>query len=283
MVAGCAYFLYTRWQNRPIGVETMRVLIAKIPLCIFGLMILLSLSSWLVESKKWQVLVGGFWELRFRESIFQNLTAQAASFITPLRAGEVVFKVLFYTKSLRKDIAGRVVVGNLVQMVITILLGCIGALYILSREIEASFYVLFLTPLLFLLPIVGTLWMWKRYDLKAIARRVLWLTTGLSFLRYCLFASNWLLILWTLDYEMSMLEIIMNTLAMYLFVSIIPLIPMADVPVRMTAAAMIFEGSYNYGDTIIFATVLVWIINTILPTAIGCALLPFKKFHQEAL
>lgn len=94
-------------------------------------MLLLSLTSWLVESKKWQVLVKDVEEIRFRESIIQSLTAQAASFITPLRAGEFAYKALFYERDDRKSILSRVFLGNLCQMIVTVFLGgLIGLLFL---------------------------------------------------------------------------------------------------------------------------------------------------------
>jgi hypothetical protein len=241
-------------------------------------MIILSLSSWLVESKKWQVLVGGLYALRFRESVIQNLTAQAASFITPLRAGEIVFKVLFYQNELRKEIAGRTIVGNMSQMLVTTLLGLAGGFFILKDELTSVIFVFFVAILLFILILVFVLWAWKKYQLQTLCKKLVVHVASLSFLRYVLFAANWVLILWVLDYEMTVFKIITSVMAMYFLISVIPLMPVADIPVRLTAAAMVFEESTVLGETILFATLLVWCVNTILPTLAGCVLLPFVPF-----
>jgi hypothetical protein len=42
--------------------------------------------------------------------------------------------------------------------------------------------------------------------------------------------------------------------------------------------AVIFEESAVLSETILFATLVVWCTNTLLPTLLGCALLPFTRF-----
>ncbi len=80
----------------------------------------------MVESKKWQFLVKVVYEISFRESVTQNLTAQAASYITPLRSGEFVAKALYFPAPQRKEITQRVFAGNYCQMTVTLVLGFIA-------------------------------------------------------------------------------------------------------------------------------------------------------------
>jgi uncharacterized membrane protein YbhN (UPF0104 family) len=278
VIAGCGYYLIAQWQERPLQLHTIKSLFQNLAWYVIPCMALLSLGSWLVESKKWQVLVSGLYGLRYSESVLQNLTAQAASFVTPLRVGEVVFKALFYKTSLRKEIAGRTVVGNMVQMFVTSVLGMVGALLLLKSDITAIFYVLFVTILISILLIVIVLWAWKKYQLEMLSKRLLATITSLSLMRYVLFAANWVLILQVLNYDTTLLNSMLHVAAMYLLISIIPIIPLGDVAVRLTMAAMIFEESAVLSETILFATLVVWCTNTLLPTLLGCALLPFTRF-----
>jgi len=278
VIAGCGYYLIAQWQERPLQLHTIKSLFQNLAWYVIPCMVVLSLCSWLVESKKWQVLVRDFVRLRFRESVLQNLTAQAASFVTPLRAGEVVFKVLFYKTQLRKEIAGRTVVGNMSQLFVTVVLGTLGALLILRDNLASVLYVFFIAMLIGLLAVVVVLWVWKKYRLQTLSKQLPATVTSLSLLRYALFATNWLLILHVLNYDMGLWDIILHVAAMYFLTSVIPVIPLADVTVRLTTAAMIFEESAILSETMLFATLVVWFTNTILPTLLGCALLPFTRF-----
>jgi len=241
-------------------------------------MLLLSITSWLVESKKWQLLTKEVQELRFRESVLQSLTAQAASFITPLRAGEFAFKAMFFEKKQRKFILSRVFTGNLSQMIITVILGLIGLLFLLDSDDVDS--VLFFTYILLILGCIisiAFLWIQKKWRLKKV-KQALWVKVlGFSFFRYLLFSSNWLLILWSLKSDISPITWLDNIAVNYLAVSAIPMFQIADIPVKWTAAAYIFNGTTYNADHIILATTIVWLTNTLFPTLLGCMLLPFKK------
>lgn len=276
VVVLCFYFLYSGWLKRPFHATFFKE-IARVPWYIFGCMAGLSILSWLVESKKWQLLVRNLWGIRFRESVIQNLTAQAASFITPLRAGEIVYKSLFFTKTLRTDIALRVVTGNLCQMATTVILGSVAAVFYLKEAMDTLGFLFICGSLLFMLVVCVVLWLQQRFKLETVAPTIVWQATGLSFVRYVLFAANWPVLLIAMSYDMPPQTIVINTLVMYLAVSLVPLMPLVDIPVKLTVAAFVFEGGEYGSDAILLTTSVIWITNTVLPTVIGCAMIPFKK------
>lgn len=282
MVA-CVYLLYCQWIERPVRLETIVEFLKQLPWFTMPLMITISFLSWLIESKKWQYLINDFCELRFRESVFQNLTAQAASFITPLRLGEFALKPIFFTKSLRKKVVSRILAGNASQMIITTLIGLIAVIFYLheSLEVATTFLFIFTGILLCLLVFVTSLWVLKKWDHNEMKSQK-WRNTILySLLRYLVFSSNWLFLLWLLDYQASLLIIIRNISVFYLAISIIPVFQLLDIAVKWTVAAYVFEGSLFSAEVILFATTLIWFTNSIVPTLAGCALLPFQKLKTQ--
>lgn len=275
----CVYLLYHQWIERPVSLETILESLKQLPWFTIPLMICMSLLSWLIESKKWQYLINDFYELRFRESVVQNLTAQAASFITPLRLGEFALKPIFFSKPLRKKVVSRTLAGNVSQMLITTLIGLITVLFYFKKnlEIAPTFLFIFTGILLFLLAFVISLWVIKKWDNNEMKWQK-WRNTILySLLRYVVFSSNWLLILWFLDYQSSTLIIIRNIGIFYLAVSIIPVFQLFDIAIKWTVAAYVFEGSLFNAEVILFSTTLIWFTNSMVPTLTGCALLPFQK------
>ncbi|MEN8815296.1 MAG: lysylphosphatidylglycerol synthase domain-containing protein [Nonlabens sp.] len=283
VVVVCVYLLYLQWIERPVRLETIVEFLKQLPWFTIPVMITISLLSWLIESKKWQYLINDFYELRFRESVFQNLTAQAASFTTPLRIGEFALKPIFFSKYLRKKVVSRTLVGNVSQMIITTLIGIIAIIFYFHErlEITTTFLFIFTSVLLCLLVFVISLWVLKKWDHNEMKSQK-WINTILySMLRYLVFASNWLFILWLLDYPASTLTIIRNIGIFYLAVSVIPVFQLFDIAIRWTVAAYIFEGSLFNADVILFTTTLIWFTNSIVPTIIGCALLPFQKLKTQ--
>ncbi|AUC79010.1 hypothetical protein CW736_06185 [Nonlabens sp. MB-3u-79] len=275
----CAYVLYMQWMERPLQLNELWIALQKLPGLTLVAMIAISLASWLVESKKWQYLLDDFYKLSFRESVLQNLTAQAASFITPWRAGEFAMKSLFFKKTLRKKVLSRILAGTISQMLVTILLGVIGVLFYVkeSLDLDTAFYLIGMGILLLLLMASISLWLIKKWKSGSLTTKKWRRTILFSLLRYLIFASNWLLLLWLLDYESSMLITIRNVSVFYLVVSIIPVFQVFDIAVKWTAATYIFEGGFFHPELIIVATTIIWLTNSILPTLLGCALLPFQQ------
>jgi uncharacterized membrane protein YbhN (UPF0104 family) len=279
VVVICAYVLYLQWTERPLSLNTILFSLKKLPWYTVPLMISISLSSWLVESKKWQYLICDFYKISVYTSLTQSFTAQAASCITPLRAGEFAVKSLFFTKSLRKNILSRVLAGNSCQMIVTTVLGVIGVLFYFKEnlEIKPAFLFIFTATLLCLLAIVISLWIIKKWDSGTMTTQKWFRTILYSLLRYVLFASNWLLILWLLDYESSLLLTVRNITVFYAVASIIPIFQLFDIALKWSVAAYVFQGPLYNEEFIFVATTFVWLTNSIVPTLIGCALLPFQN------
>ncbi|QJP34205.1 hypothetical protein F0365_07190 [Nonlabens sp. Ci31] len=279
VISICAYVLYLQWMERPLQIDELWIALQNLPWFTLVFMIVISLSSWLVESKKWQYLVDDFYELGICKSVTQNLTAQAASFITPFRAGEFALKSLFFKKYLRKKVLSRILAGNISQMLVTVILGVIGVLFYLKEtlDLERAFYLICTGILLLLLVISVSLWLIKKWNSGTMTTQKWRNTIFFSLLRYLLFASNWLLLLWLLDYESSVLITIRNVTVFYLVVSIIPVFQVFDIAVKWTAATYIFEGTFFNSELILAVTTIIWLTNSILPTLLGCTLLPFQK------
>jgi uncharacterized membrane protein YbhN (UPF0104 family) len=275
----CTYVFYLQWTERPLSFDSILFSLQKLPWFTLPLMISISLSSWLVESKKWQYLIHDFYVLGFRQSLIQNLTAQAASFITPLRAGEFALKPLFFAKTLRKNIWSRILASNSAQMIITTILGSVGVLFYLEQSLplEAVYLLISTAVLLCLLVLAIAVWLIKKWDSRNMTLQK-WRNTLLySLLRYALFASNWLLILWLLDDPSTPLLLIRDISVFYLAVSIIPVFQLFDIALKWSVAAYVFQGSPYNVEPILVATTLVWLTNSIVPTILGCALFPFQK------
>jgi uncharacterized membrane protein YbhN (UPF0104 family) len=268
-----------QWMERPLQLNELWIALEKLSGFPLLAMIAISLASWLVESKKWQYLLDDFYKLSFRKSVLQNLTAQAASFITPLRAGEFAMKSLFFKKSLRKKVLSRILAGTISQMLVTVILGVTGILFYVkeSLNLESALYLIYSGILLLLLLIIISLWLIKKWKSGSLTTKKWGHTILFSLLRYLIFASNWLLLLWLLDYESSILITIRNVSVFYLVVSIIPVFQVFDIAVKWTAATYIFEGGFFNPELIIAATSIIWLTNSILPTLLGCALLPFQQ------
>jgi len=248
--------------------------LSDLPYFYYFLLPVLSIASWLIESYKWQWLVRDLRWLRFRESVIHNLTSQATSFITPLRAGEYATKAFYFETSLRPKVLKAVLVGNLSQMTVTVLLGTAGALLLFYNAIAALIFLATSVLLLIIGSPVFARWMaFKAIRLDGV--------TGISLVRYLMFSSGWWVLL-SLVSDAPAVLITSCIATMYLASSMIPSLQVFDVFLKWSIASF-FIGYLDISLESMTALVAVlWLNNTVLPVVLGCGLLAVQKFPKLA-
>ena len=83
-----------------------------------------------MEIAKWKILTNNVKKNSWLETTRQSLASLTLSLITPNRIGEYGAKALYYTNDKRKQILLLNFAGNFYQLVITIVLGAIGLVYL---------------------------------------------------------------------------------------------------------------------------------------------------------
>ncbi|WP_090756043.1 lysylphosphatidylglycerol synthase domain-containing protein [Nonlabens sp. Hel1_33_55] len=244
---------------------------SSLPFYFWLLLPMFSLSSWMVESTKWQVLVKEIERISFSRSLYQNFTSQAASFLTPLRAGEFALKASYFEKQHRKNILKAVAFGNASQMIITTIFGLLGWWY-LSGE---PFWMLICGSMILLIAAVLAPFFLKRLILNFPVFRTLLFSAG----RYILFSSSWVLLLSFSSIASSMLVLAMIT-TMYLAVSIIPSIQIFDLAIKWSVASFFTTSLDIPMETMTAIVAVIWLNNTVLPVVLGSLLIPFPRLQK---
>lgn len=279
VATACIYFLYKTYQEKPIQIQDIWEKLTVLPIYITPIFIFLSLGSWAVESYKWQYLVRDFWQLRFRESVISNLTSQAASFVTPFRTGEYLYKSLYFPKDYRKLVLSRVMVGNVCQMAVTTSLGFIGISHFLN-EIENKYYIFIAAIVFITLPMMALWYFSKKYDLKKVMFSDIFVITSLSLIRYLLFSQVWMLLFYMLLPDFDYLDLYSRLVIFYLIISIVPILQLFDIALKWGTATFLFTLKMDIDESIILLiTTITWLVNTILPTLLGMLLLVFNRVH----
>lgn len=83
-----------------------------------------------MEIAKWKILTNNVKKNSWLDATKQSLASLTLSLITPNRIGEYGAKALYYTNDKRKQILLLNFAGNFYQLVITIVLGAIGLVYL---------------------------------------------------------------------------------------------------------------------------------------------------------
>ncbi|WP_066221853.1 lysylphosphatidylglycerol synthase domain-containing protein [Formosa haliotis] len=249
---------------------------------VFGL-VLLTILNWFFEILKWKTLVNTVCEITLTTAAKQILGAHTASLFTPNRIGDYGAKALYFTKPYRTRILGLNGVGNVAQMLITTFFGCLGLLFFTSEfPLNISFRVLHWSNYVVLsVLILGLFILMKMYlkperwmpkiknFFKSMSLKLFGITLLLSFIRYVIFSFQFYVLLQMFQVDITYLKAMMLISSMYVLASILPSIFIFDVVLKGSIAVYLFS-FFNINEVVVLSCILLmWILNTVLPSVIG--------------
>ncbi|HMR15159.1 MAG TPA: lysylphosphatidylglycerol synthase domain-containing protein [Mariniflexile sp.] len=288
IVVAAFYFIYQKLaQNSDLKFSVFTELLAKNTL--FSLkngiiLAFLSFFNWFFEIVKWQQLVTPIQNISFKNALEQTLGALTASLFTPNRIGEYGAKAMYFTKDYRKRILLITLIGNLIQMGVTVLFGCVG-IYFFMKEFQVVLNVSNMLKILIIGLIViaiivffirKTKWSIKGFSFEKISTfiknypmNIMVYGLVLSLLRYFIFSFQFYYLLTLFGIEISYLQAMMLVTSMYLLASIIPSIFAFDVVVKGSVAVYLFGFMDVNAVTVLCIVTLMWVFNFVIPSVFG--------------
>lgn len=288
IVVAAFYFIYQKLaQNSDLKFSVFTELLTKNTL--FSLkngiiLAFLSFFNWYFEIVKWQQLVTPIQNISFKNALEQTLGALTASLFTPNRIGEYGAKAMYFTKDYRKRILLITLIGNLIQMGVTVLFGCVG-IYFFMKEFQVVLNVSNMLKILIIGLIViaiivffirKTKWSIKGFSFEKISTfiknypmNIMIYGLVLSLLRYFIFSFQFYYLLTLFGIEISYLQAMMLVTSMYLLASIIPSIFAFDVVVKGSVAVYLFGFMGVNAVTVLCIVTLMWVFNFVIPSVFG--------------
>ena len=288
IVVAAFYFIYQKLaQNSDLKFSVFTELLVKNTL--FSLkngiiLAFLSFFNWFFEIVKWQQLVTPIQNISFKNALEQTLGALTASLFTPNRIGEYGAKAMYFTKDYRKRILLITLIGNLIQMGVTVLFGCVG-IYFFMKEFQVVLNVSNMLKILIIGLIViaiivffirKTKWSIKGFSFEKISTfiknypmNIMIYGLVLSLLRYSIFSFQFYYLLTLFGIEISYLEAMMLITSMYLLASIIPSIFAFDMVVKGSVAVYLFGFMGVNAVTVLCIVTLMWVFNFVIPSVFG--------------
>ncbi len=243
-------------------------------------LLIFSLLNWFIEIKKWQFLTGQIQKNAFTEAAKQSLISFALSLLTPNRVGEYGVKVMFYNKKDYKNVLGLTLIGNVSQLIVTLLAGLFGLWYaydtgLMQKLIRFTSFSKHVWQILFSLALVIfvvllIIYLFKKYRQNPVFKPVLWLKCNLyAILRYIIFSTQfvWLLRYFKVDYSLSTLYATVSLV--YLFATLIPILSFLDWAVKGNVAIWVFSALQLAGILVFKIVALMWFFNFFLPFTAG--------------
>ncbi len=256
------------------------------------LLLFFTLINWLLEILKWQSLVSTLTPISFLKAAKQSLASLTASLITPNRIGEYGAKAMYFTKPQRPKVMMLNFLGNVSQMLVTVLFGLSG-LIILKDQFSYDilpFTTFFGIGIIVVLLTAVTLFFRKKWqsgflrilnNLLKIPATVHKRTFLYSVARYLVFSHQFylLLIFFGIDLEYSVAMPII--VSMYLISSVIPGFVIFDWLVKGSVAVTLFS-LFGVDEMIVLSiTAAMWVFNFALPATIGSFYI--LTFNAESL
>ena len=287
IVISCGFFLYTKLtQNDELSFSDFYSNSTKTNLfsaknIVF--ILLFSIFNWFFEITKWKTLVSFCKKIDFKLASIQSLASLTVSLITPNRIGEYGAKAIYFEKPLRKQVLVLNLVGNLFQLLTTIIFGVVGITFLIFNfkinipiqstilVIAVSFLLLFLAWYLYKKDFSI-----KEHSLKDLVNfiskipRLLTAKIGLySVIRYLIFSHQFYFLLLLFHVDITYPEALFSIFSMYFLASIIPMLSMFDVVIKGSIAIWVFS-FFNCNEISILSVVFVmWIFNFVLPSIVG--------------
>jgi hypothetical protein len=276
IVTAAFYFIYDQLaHNEQLDWEKF-ISLVKEKASFWGIVFLLSFSfaNRYLEILKWQNLVSILKPISLGESTKQVLGALTAGIFTPNGLGEYAGKALYFDKKKTKKIIFLNLICNGVQMILTILFGIIGLLFLgYTKEVTIlSCIILVLFTLSFFT---------KKLKIKEYSIEKILIKTGeipntihaknniLAACRYLVFSHQYYFLFLAFGVDLPYLTMMATIATVYFLASSLPSFQFLDFAVKGSVAVFFF-GKLGINEWIVvFIATLMWFLNVVLPVVIG--------------
>lgn len=292
------YFIYHQFSNKSAVFNFNSVPeynFTNLFLLFFAL--ILMPVNWGIDAFKWKILLPSSITISFRKSFMATFSGVATSLFMPFRSGEFIGKILFLSPKDRWHGTASSLFSSLNQLLVTILAGSLGLIYMHFNNIDIyilpkkiSLLLIIIGLLVFLSYLFFQKRIFKRLEnysfiTKRINRELFESFSNkkhkiltLSFIRYLAFTLQYLLLFSIFIKEINWFDMFMMTSVLFYLSSAIPSFGWAEIAVKGSLALVLFE-YLNNDSGVLLVAVCIWIINIGLPSLIGASALLKNSFN----
>jgi hypothetical protein len=306
------YSLYQQIRNQPHLHESLS-LIKAAPFgeaaWKFWMVIFLALVNWGIEARKWQVLLKPLQKIRFLRAYRSVLSGLALSLNTPNRMGEYGGRILYVKEGSRLKAISLSIAGSISQLIITLIFGCLGLVYLLFFQhlptgyvmglsvywIKVLLFISFVATAIIILFFFRLSWLIKLLEkipgsskfieyfnvLKEFTAKLLLRLLSLSFFRYLVFVLQYILLLQVLHVGIFWFDSFRIITILFLVLAIVPSFAIADLGIRGKFSTGLFSLYSQNTVGILGTTFGIWFINLFIPALAGSILILGIKFFKE--
>ena len=267
-------------------------------ICIFLICLLLIPINWGIESYKWKIITRPVEEISFIKAMQSVYSGVCLGNLAPGRATEFLAKIIFFKPENRSKITVLHFVGGMFQLSVTIVFGMIALLFTFNNFSTDNFWVAYLVSALavimfaffiaclFKINKILSFVSKKISNQKSIenfnyefTKRQLVQLFGFSVLRYTVFFSQMYLLINLFQQQQFSTQILLGIWLYFLITSIVPMISFIEAAVRTAVALIVFKNCGISNATLALSSVLIWLINIVVPSIAGYFILVKQNFN----
>jgi Lysylphosphatidylglycerol synthase TM region len=306
------YSLYKQVKAQPDlprAIELMRQAPVGPQAWKFWLVVLLSFANWGIEARKWQVLLKVVQPMGFWRALRSVLCGVTVSLNTPNRMGEYGGRILYIDDGNRLKAVSLSIAGGIAQLIVTIVMGCGGLLYLLNQMhpetgsifglstfwVKIMLYLSFCGAFLLLLFYFRMSWLIKLVEklpyshkfshyisvLEDFNANILLKMLFLSAARYIVFVIQYIFMLQLMQVNASAWQSWWIVTVMFWMLAIVPTFAIADLPIRGQISKSLFSMVSSNALGILAVTFGIWFINLFIPAVAGSLLILGNKFFKQ--
>ena len=265
----------------------------SVDLFIFLVVILLMLLNWSIETIKWKILIDKIQYFSFFNALQAVLSGITVGIFTPNRVGEIGGRVIFMDKGKRTYGVLATGIGSFSQFITSISAGILGfILFLLLFPNKIVINPIFNKITVLVLLIILAIQLWVYFNIKKIRPLLIKIsffetrTDQLNYLsktksfsllkvlllsiaRYCVFISQFFLLLILFNINLSVIQAFISISLIYLFTTLVPTTTLLELGIR-GSLAIFFIGMFSNNILgIVLSTSLLWLVNLAVPSIVG--------------
>lgn len=256
--------------------------------------------NWSLETIKWKYLIKKIENISFLKAFKAVWSGITTGTITPNRIGEFGGRIVFLKVENRKKAIIITLVGDLSQMLITLIMGILGAAILVTTCYnKIAFFQDYKLLFFGTAAIVAIICLILFFDINNVLKKLIRFkflakylqkyipeekislknkigTLFLSFFRYLIFCFQFYLALQYFDINIGLIQSFAAISSMYLAIHIFPSFIIAEIGLRLSFALLFFRIFTDKTIAISLASLLIYIINIVIPMIFGSIFL-FKN------
>ena len=302
-VVGATILLLLLWNiylqvTKQISTTGPNVLKQTGPLGYLLLCIGLMFANIFLEGSKWYLLTDSVEPIKCAEAFSSYLAGMACSLITPNRIGDYPGRILYLGKKHTFRYINVSVIGAVSQLSAIFLFGLFGLVYYnvffpsiagkIALALCISGNILLAVTYWNIehwLPALGKIkWLrrFARYGklLNKLSFNKQIIILGLSFLRFAIFAAQYLFLLEWMNVCIPLADGFCLAALFFWIMAVLPSVALAEIGIRGNVSLFVFLHFSSNGLGVLTATSGIWLLNLVLPSIFGSILIMRRKLFS---